>query len=55
MPVFTALIYTGTHQCLVSQPCADHESFHDYLTEQFGVYVCLWLKEMRAASHTRSK
>ncbi len=45
MSVYTALIFTGTHQCIVSQPCADPAAFHDYLSRQYGVYVCLWMKE----------
>lgn len=45
MSVFTALIFTGTRQCLVTQSCPDNASFHAYLVQQFGVYVCLWLRE----------
>ena len=45
MSVFTALIYTGTRQCLVTQSCPDQESFHAYLIQHFTVYVCLWIRE----------
>ncbi|MBU2977463.1 hypothetical protein [Alteromonas sp. C1M14] len=42
MIVYTALIYDGRKQHLVTQPCANDAAFSTYLMARFGVHVCLW-------------
>ncbi|MEG3768820.1 hypothetical protein [Alteromonas sp. 14N.309.X.WAT.G.H12] len=42
MFLYTALIYDGLRQHLVTHPCDDDAAFSAYLTSQYGIHVCLW-------------
>ena len=42
MYTFTALIYDGYKQQLVSGKYESNDQFDAFLTQRFGVYVCMW-------------
>ncbi len=39
---FSALIYNGNYQQIVSGEFESEAAFMQYLDDKFGVYVCLW-------------
>lgn len=45
MTTFTALIYDGNRQRLVAYECDSKATFEQHLSQQFGVYVCLWIEQ----------
>ena len=40
-----ALIYDGNRQRIVSHDCETKAEFEQYLTREFGCYVCLWIAQ----------
>lgn len=42
MLLFSALIFDGKKQQLVTEVSSDREAFELLLQKRFGVYVCLW-------------
>lgn len=42
MLLYTALIYDGKQQMLVSEHAEDEDTFLSLLEARFGVFVCLW-------------
>jgi len=48
---FTALVYTGIKQQLVSVQASSRDEFEQYLTGLFGVYVCIWQSYTPVTSH----
>ena len=45
MYTFTALIYDGNRQRIVSHDCDTKSEFEQYLNGEFGCFVCLWIAQ----------
>ena len=54
MYIFTALIYDGYKQHLVSGTYDNNSQFEVFLTQRFNVYVCLWLSKEHTAHTTNN-
>ena len=47
---FTALIYDGNRQQIVTHTCDNEAAFNTFLTATYGVYVCLWVQQLAVES-----